>query len=432
MRLSLRLKNFFTGGTTQNQSVVSALVVCFVSSMIQSCSTNYLFVGERELQRGNYIEAHRIFEKALSQGVDTVQCYAGIGTSQFFTSNRNALTNLRKSDTLSSNATKSTFIHAIVAQDSGYFNEAAQAYSRCISLPELQPYQKQITEMQTGLMKEVQRLQTMHEMYERSAEAKLPINTIAVLPITYPSDDSLLSLVGIGFADFLTTDFSKVKSLTVVERTRLQEIITELNRESMDYDVSTLPKKGRLLGASKLIDCSLGRKTNAIAIDARVVKTEDGKIQTTDLQSGQEEKLFTLEKRLVLNLVQRMKVNITAEERRDILIPQTENLQAFFAYCRGLQAADQFDYQAASKYFEEAMKLDATFQSARVKYNEMKEKLSTPTSLKYLVRILFPILDARFDDVLIRTAGILLESGFINSGDARRDGPTVLPFPPVP
>lgn len=420
------------GEGTKRRSAFTEVIVIIFSLFVQSCSTNSVITGERELGRGNYIEAQRAFERALIHGEDSSRAYSGLGTAKYFSSMSDPLPDLRAADSLSASPLSSTFLHALLAQKKGYTSEAIGAYSKSEVLPGLKSHTVEIEATRSVLLREQVRRDVRDQLDNPPQTYSINPNTLAVLPVAAPVNDSLLSLAAIGFADFLMTDLSKAKALTVIERSRLQDILTELYRSGANYDVSSLPKRGRLIGAAKFVDCSLTRKKKSIHINAQVVNTEDGKVQTNATESGSEEELFTIEKRIALNLCERLKINLTADERREILTPQTENLLAFYAYCRGLKAADQSNYTAAASHFDEAIKFDPAFHSAMKKQSEMKARLITPKPLDYLVKILFPIPDPRVYESLLRTMGMLMEAGFINAGNARRDGPTVLPFPPGP
>src|SRR5208283_6096078 len=81
-----------------------------------------------------------------------------------------------------------------------------------------------------------------------------------------------------GLADMLITEMSKIKSLSVVERQRIQSVVEELNLGEMDLvDRDTVQKMGKLLDAKVLL---LGGFSNLfgdkLRIDTRIVSTETG------------------------------------------------------------------------------------------------------------------------------------------------------------
>ena len=59
-----------------------------------------------------------------------------------------------------------------------------------------------------------------------------------------------------------------------------------------------------------------------------------------------------------------MGIQLTRAERVSIQRRPTNNLQAFFAYCRGLQEEDAGRFEAAASFFQSAVQLDPGFQAA--------------------------------------------------------------------
>src|SRR4051812_49731662 len=64
------------------------------------------------------------------------------------------------------------------------------------------------------------------------------------------SGDAALEKLKKGLADMLITDLSAIKTLSLVERSRLEEILKEQKlNHSKSFDASTASKIGKLLGA---------------------------------------------------------------------------------------------------------------------------------------------------------------------------------------
>ena len=70
---------------------------------------------------------------------------------------------------------------------------------------------------------------------------------------------------------------------------------------------------------------------------------------------------------MVLQLVERMGINLSPAERRAISERPTADLQAFLAFSRGLEAEDRGDFQEAANQFNAALQRDPNFRSARDK-----------------------------------------------------------------
>lgn len=82
-----------------------------------------------------------------------------------------------------------------------------------------------------------------------------------------------------GLCNMMISDFSSQNSLKVVERTRLEEILKELElNKSGSIDQKTAAKIGRLAGAEYLVLGAYLEFMGKFRIDARVVEVESGRI----------------------------------------------------------------------------------------------------------------------------------------------------------
>jgi hypothetical protein len=79
----------------------------------------------------------------------------------------------------------------------------------------------------------------------------------------------------------------------------------------------------------------------------------------------------------VLQLLERMGINISPAERRAISERPTADLQAFLAFSRGLEAEDRGDFQEAANQFNAALQRDPNFRSARDKRAQNLQLAST-------------------------------------------------------
>jgi len=394
------------------------------------CSTAPAALGEQHLERKEYIEAARYFEQAIALESTDSESWTGLGLARYLGNVEDALPALRRADSLSAEPGKATFARALLAHRQGFHNEAAQAYDKSSVLPGLNLYRDTIAAIAALLR--ARSILVPGRPVSPGVEPVLIPNTIAVLPIESPTGDSLLGLVAVGLADFLITDLTHASSLTVVERIRLAEVFDELERSPLEFDAATLGRKGRLLGASLLLDCTLSPLLDGIHLGSRVVRTVDGGIAASGGEEGKMERIFAMEKSLVISILGKLGIELSANERRAILVPQTENILAFFAYCRGLRAVDVLDYTRAAKEFDEAVSLAPEFRRAVQLSHAVRKVRQLPRPPFHLLAVLLASGNNEILEALINTGAGLLEAGFINAGNARRDGPDILPVPPVP
>ena len=104
-------------------------------------------------------------------------------------------------------------------------------------------------------------------------ETHLPTVGILYFENNSVVDKEKLNPLQKGLTDMLITEMSKIKSLRMVDRQRIQSVVEELNLGEMDLvDKDTVQKMGKLLDAKVLL---LGGFSNLfgdkLRIDARIV-----------------------------------------------------------------------------------------------------------------------------------------------------------------
>ena len=102
--------------------------------------------------------------------------------------------------------------------------------------------------------------------------------TLAILYFDNEGNPELEPLK-VGLAQMLITDLKGTPGVTVVERSRLQEILDELELGHAGVtDPDTAAKLGKLLGAEWMLLGSYFELLGTLRIDARLVKVETGEI----------------------------------------------------------------------------------------------------------------------------------------------------------
>lgn len=163
--------------------------------------------------------------------------------------------------------------------------------------------------------------------------------TIAVLPWTYVGSDESLRPLGYGIAHLVITDLSKIGALRLVERERVQILLDELELASGGrVEPRTAARAGRLLRAERVVQGLVRQTRDGVELEATVLRTADGVVEATSGAGDRLERLFALEKTVVLGLLERLGVPVSPAELRAITERPTQDLQAFLATSRGLEA----------------------------------------------------------------------------------------------
>jgi TolB-like protein len=182
-------------------------------------------------------------------------------------------------------------------------------------------------------------------------------NTIAVLPWTYIGASEELRPLERGIAHLVVTDLSKVSSLVLLERERVQALVDELSlTTNQRVEPATGARSGRLLRAGRVVQGALREQVRGgdLRLEARVVNATSGDVAGTGMASDRLQQLFAMEKRVVLALLEQMRITLSPAERQAIAERPTADLQAFLAFSRGLEAEDRGDFLGASQQFQAA------------------------------------------------------------------------------
>jgi len=271
---------------------------------------------------------------------------------------------------------KTLFYYGLALEAAGRLGPARDVFGRYTELDGSSPYRPKMRAKFEMLEK--QRIGTEVRNTIAQQEANLGVqdilpNSIAVLPLSYLGSDEEYRVLGRGISEMLITDLSQVKQLQMVERMRMQTMVEEMNLAQAGItDESTAPQFGKLLGAEKVLwgkyDVSAKKK---LSMDAELVSaTEPSAVPVQVNRTDALKAVFDLEKRLIFDMLDNMGIELTAEERESILRVPTRNLQAFMAYCRGLESQDAGRFQEAAEHFRQAGRLDPDFQDASSRFED--------------------------------------------------------------
>jgi TolB-like protein len=201
---------------------------------------------------------------------------------------------------------------------------------------------------------------------ELSATPPAP-NTIAVLPWSYFGANVELKPLERGLAHLIVSDLAKVPRFTLLEREQVQALSDELALSAASrLEPATAARSGRLLRAAEVLQGSI-RETNAgtIRLDANIVSATTAEIQASGTASDRLTQLFAVEKAVVLELLGRLGVVLSAAEQRAIAERPTADLQAFLAFSQGLEAEDRGNFEQGAQFFQRAAARDPSFRAAR-------------------------------------------------------------------
>jgi tetratricopeptide (TPR) repeat protein len=253
----------------------------------------------------------------------------------------------------------------LVFEKQGEPDKAIDAYSTALNL---NPRGKVRSEVRTRLDRlmadKFKRDASQVIANEKSIKAEsIPENTIAVVNFDGSRLSPDLAPIGTGFAEFTANDLSKVHSLQVVDRLKLDVLLGELKLgQSGAVDPKTAPRVGKLVGGHQVVTGSLiSSGDNQVRLDGAIVNTTDGNVDVTKSSEGDVKSFFKIEKEFVFSVLDKLGITPTAEEREAINKIPTESYIAFMAYCRGLDYQQRGMFREAQGEFNTASSQDKNF-----------------------------------------------------------------------
>ncbi len=207
------------------------------------------------------------------------------------------------------------------------------------------------------------RAQESLSMEDQLMTVKPDANTLAVCYYDDLSPDKSLGAFQKGLAAMVITDISRIKSLKVVERIRMQALLEEMKLgQTGIVDERTAPRVGRLLGAESIIAGNL--TVGSIQVTTTVTSSTRGSAKSVTV-SVEKEKFYELSGRIALGVAKAMSIPLSPDEIAAIGVPQTTSYDAFIYYGQALDALDAGDWQKAKDLFEKAVEEDPQFGMAR-------------------------------------------------------------------
>ena len=200
-------------------------------------------------------------------------------------------------------------------------------------------------------------------------------NTLAVLAFRNKTGQTSLDPLQKGFAFMLMTDLHQVEGIKLVERVKLQAILEELHLGASGIvDSNTSPQVGKLLGASYLVGGDItGPQPPEIAVASDLLQVKDQSSLGQPSANGQPENIFDMEKKVLFEIIELLKVKLTRAQKEKLKRPLTSSYRALMYLSLGLDASDRGNYGAADFYYHKALEHDPQLTPAT---DAMKELLN--------------------------------------------------------
>ncbi len=202
---------------------------------------------------------------------------------------------------------------------------------------------------------------------------------IAVLNFQNRSESGQWQWLSKGLADMIITDLSSSQKLIVIERERLNEIVAELKlAETGIFDSSAADKVGQIAKADWVLFGSFLIEKDNLKIEAHILDLKAEELIRIEWVEGASDEILHLEKQLVEQLLKRLDIPVTEQEKRSIMYVPTDSLSAFEHYCRSLDFYDNGLWFDALLECRMAIQQDSDYIQTRTRVAELYYEIDKP------------------------------------------------------
>lgn len=339
------------------------ICVAALSILLSGCLS--LTKADIKMNLGRYGEAIPLYQEYLIKNPDSVLAHNKLGFAYLKTGQIDS--SIKEFEAVRKIEPNNN--HAILYLGIGYLNK--EDFGKALVI-----WQAYRNENDPLVGAEIKRLRTVVQIAESQLLAKKALVQEQQLKATMPAADTVsvcyyqdlspdksLSAFQKGLAAMLITDMSRIKSLRVVERLRLQALFQEMKLgQTGIVDERTAPRVGYLLGAENLVTGNL--TMGSIRATTSIVSTSAGKVTGSSVVEVEKDNFYELPKLIIENYAKMRGIELTPEEKQSIGISHTKNYQAFIYYGKGLNALDEGKWQDAKDLFRKALELDPQFDLA--------------------------------------------------------------------
>lgn len=335
---------------------------------LTACAPSYYQQALDLANAGDYAGAVPLYYREIQDQPDSQAAWRELGVSYFEQGDYpRAAEALNQAAKIKPDARTQLYL-GMVAEKEGDLELALRSYGNALGL-DPGGKTRDLLEARVQGLTQVRVLNEVREALTDESKltpATIPENTVAV--VEFDGDDLPPDLAPLtkGLAEFTALDLSKVHSLQVVDRLKIDTIRKELDLSQSKFaDPATAPRIGQLVGGRHIVTGTLlGLGDEGLRLDGAVVNTTDRSVMTAPPAGGSFEQIFQIQKKFVFDVIDALGITLTAEERTEIEKVPTENYLAFLAYCRGLEFRDENNLGAALTEFQKAAAGDRGFVQA--------------------------------------------------------------------
>jgi len=181
------------------------------------------------------------------------------------------------------------------------------------------------------------------------------INSIAVLPFINGNADADTEFLSDGLTDNLIDRLSQIRGLRVMSHTAV------FHYKGRETDAR---KIGSELGVEAVLTGRLTRRNDVLNITLELVNAKDNSHIWGEQYDRKLSDLLALQREIPFDVSNKLRVRLTGESKERFSRTQTENLEAYQLYLRGIYAWEKWTQSGAKEavvLFDEAIKKDPNY-----------------------------------------------------------------------
>lgn len=198
-------------------------------------------------------------------------------------------------------------------------------------------------------------------------------DTVCVLYFENNTGDTEYDVLGKGLADMFVTELSSVDELELVERSRLDDLLGELELQRGEaFDPETVQELGKVAGARYAVTGSFTRFEDTFRIDARMIEVENGKVVTASKVEGEKSDFFRLVSDLSGSFSEALGGHFDPDKSA---LGEGVDVETALAYSKAIDMADQGQLSEASAQLTKIVSGSSNFTLAKDRYKEYMRAL---------------------------------------------------------
>lgn len=359
---------------------------CFVV-LLFGCGSSRRDATNDFLERGDYSLA--IIELRAEERKDPFdsQIKRNLGIAYFKTQQyESAVDKLAEAAKMNSGDKIALLYLGLSYEMSGQNRKAAILYRHCAGLDLKEPLKTELLARSRDREIESFKQEIKKNLADRPNTA--PPNSIAVLYFRNISSWAELDPALKGLSEILAADLSRITQIEVVPRKKVQLLLEQIALRPEEFlDETRMTDAAKLLGAEMLLTGGVERIDNdRISISAGIIDGQSGRLRGKQAQvTGRLSEILELEKDLILQLIETLKVIVPPSELQAIKQFTTRNSLAFIAFSKGLDFEDDNALIQARSQFKKAVIEDSNFRLAQSKLVQLPQKRLTISEIESLL-----------------------------------------------